>query len=139
MSGNARRSPAKPFRNRVTSSAGAQFWQIPTKIICFGTPALLTDSRTNIHPDGMGTLTWNSCGRSYTSGVGSDHPAALPSPAWLPVSTAEPGSFPRPTALMFLGGLFQRSALGSRQIFRLRYLVLSPVLNSAPSGLPYRH
>src|SRR6266567_3560348 len=68
MSGNALRSSAKPSRNKVTSSLTAHFSQMPTSIICFGTPALLTDSRTNIHADGMRALTWNSCGQVIHTG-----------------------------------------------------------------------
>src|SRR6266536_767406 len=48
-------------------------------------------------------------GRSYTPGVGSDCPAALPSPAWLRGGSAGSGSSPWPTVPAYRGGLFRRS------------------------------
>src|SRR6266536_5569088 len=68
MSGNALRSSAKPSRSRVASSLAAHFSQTPTSIICLGTPALLTDSRTNSHADGILAFTWNSCGQARHTG-----------------------------------------------------------------------
>ena len=41
---------------------------MPTSIICFATPALLADSRKNIHAEGMAVLTWNSCGQARHTG-----------------------------------------------------------------------
>src|SRR5262245_19434527 len=49
MSGNALRSSAKPSDKRLVSFLVAQLSQMPTTSMCFGTPASLTDNRTNIH------------------------------------------------------------------------------------------
>src|SRR6266568_309433 len=62
MSGNALRRSAQPSRSRVASSLAAHFSQMPVSIICFGTPALLTDTRTNIHAGGRLPSRRNSCG-----------------------------------------------------------------------------
>src|SRR6266496_3849295 len=88
----------------------------------------------------MQTACWRSrgthAGRSYTLGVGSDCPAALPSLAWLRGGTAGSGSSPWPTAPTSRGGRFRRSDSTFSPVARCRAL---PSVHAPQSPVPCVH
>src|SRR6266480_6163962 len=88
----------------------------------------------------MQTASWHShgthAGRSYTPGVGSDCPAALPSLAWLRGGTAGSGSSPWPTAPTSRGGRFRRSDSTFSPVARCRAL---PSVHAPQSPVPCVH